>query len=136
MVVGISDQISGTQRIEVKRLLGSSNETLEMSFGDDRVLMVKRGKHDWTRRMFRTAAAASELLRNVTEGSKLDGIAWSEHIVQGRPFVWLEDDNTGAEHRLFLHQHGFGDSFRHCDVTRDPNALVLSFVRLKERHDR
>lgn len=67
MVVGISDQISGTQRIEVKRLLGSSNETLEMSFGDDRVLMVKRGKHDWTRRMFRTAAAASELLRNVTD---------------------------------------------------------------------
>lgn len=69
------------------------------------------------------------------EGSKLDGIAWVEHIVQGRPFVWLEDDNTGAEHRAFFGHHGFDESYRHCDVTKDPDALLRSFQELKRRHD-
>lgn len=67
VVERIVEPVDGTQRVEVKRLLGSSNETLELNLGADRVLMVKRGRHDWTRRMFRTAAAASELIREATE---------------------------------------------------------------------
>lgn len=67
LVEGVSTQLDHSPLTEVRKILGSSNDTLELSFGDDRVLMVKRGRHDWTRRMFRTAAAASELLRGSTD---------------------------------------------------------------------
>lgn len=67
VVAGVADDMEGTPSIEVRRLVGSSNETLELSFDDERVLMVKRGRHEWTRRMFRTAAAASDLLQGRTD---------------------------------------------------------------------
>lgn len=68
-----------------------------------------------------------------SEGTKLDGIAWSEHVVLGRPFVWLEDDNTGAEHQAFLASHGLADCFHHCDVTQDPEALREAHSELERR---
>lgn len=69
-----------------------------------------------------------------SEGSKLDGIAWAEHIVQDRPFIWIEDDNTGADHHSFFERHEFTGSYRHCDVTRDPTALLRSHAELKRIH--
>lgn len=56
-------------------------------------------------------------------GSKLDGIAWVEHVVLGRPFLWIEDSNVPPEALEFLDCHGLRDRFRHCDVTRRPEAL-------------
>lgn len=70
-----------------------------------------------------------------SDGTKLDGIAWAEHIVLGRPFLWLEDDNTGAEHRAFLDAHELAHCYRHCDVTQDPEALVNAHAELKRRHE-
>lgn len=69
-----------------------------------------------------------------SEGTKLDGIAWAEHVVRGRPFLWLEDDNTGADHQAFLEHHGLGHCFHHCDVTQDPQALRRAHSELERRH--
>lgn len=64
-------------------------------------------------------------------GSKLDGIAWVEHLVMERPFIWMEDDNTGAEHCSFLVLHGFGECFRRCNVTQNANALRQVHAEMK-----
>lgn len=71
----------------------------------------------------------SERLRRVRGvswdgGSKLDGIAWLEHVVLRRPFLWVEDGSVRPEALRFLARHGFADRFRHCDVTRDPYAVL------------
>lgn len=56
--------------------------------------------------------------------SKLNGIAWLEHVVLGRPFLWLEDDfGIGERERSFLARHDLLGSYRCCNVTRDPQAL-------------
>lgn len=66
VVDGLTTDYS-TGRISVRRVVGSSNELLELGFDEDRVLMVKRGRHDWVKEMFDTAAAASELLQARTD---------------------------------------------------------------------
>lgn len=70
-----------------------------------------------------------------SDGSKLDGIAWLEHIVQERPFVWIEDSETGTDHHAFFDRHGFTDCYVHCDVTRDAGALRQAHALLKRLHD-
>jgi hypothetical protein len=66
--------------------------------------------------------------------TKLNGIAWLEHLVQGRPFVWLEDDFGFTEReRTFLDAHGFLDRYLHCNVTSDRNALSRALVQLRSR---
>jgi len=58
------------------------------------------------------------------DGSKLEGIAWLEHLVLGRPFIWLEDDyGFGQRERRFLRSHGLLASYRHCNVTEDSGSL-------------
>lgn len=61
-------------------------------------------------------------------GSKLDGIAWLEHVVEGRAFYWLEDDKVPPETVQFLERHGYQECFRSCNVTREPDDL-------RRRHD-
>jgi hypothetical protein len=63
-------------------------------------------------------------------GSKLNGLAWVEHLVLGRPFIWLEDDYgfTWRE-RGVLARHGMLENYLHCNVTERPEAL-------REVHDR
>jgi hypothetical protein len=60
---------------------------------------------------------------NETE-SKLNGIAWVEHLVLGRPFLWIEDEYgvTDRERRV-LREHGLLDRYHHCNVTVEPKAL-------------
>lgn len=64
-------------------------------------------------------------------GTKLDGIAWVEHILLERPFIWLEDGDTGASHEDFLQLHGFGNCFHLCNVTRDAEALRRAHAELR-----
>jgi hypothetical protein len=57
-------------------------------------------------------------------GSKLNGVAWLEHVVQGRPFLWIEDEyGVGIRERWVLEKAGFIGSYRHVNVTEDPGAL-------------
>jgi len=68
--------------------------------------------------------------------SKLNGIAWLEHLVLGRPFLWLEDETgAGERERRFLEEHGLLGAYRHCNVTRDPGALRRIWAEL-ERAER
>lgn len=95
---------------------------------------------DLVRDLGKLTGVEPERLREIqgldwSEGSKLDGIAWVEHVVRDRPFVWIEDDNTGADHRAFFHRHSFMDSYRHCDVTQEPEALRQSHEELKRLFD-
>lgn len=64
---GLTADVAGDSRVRVRRVLGSSNELLELGFDEDRILMLKRGRHDWVQQMFDTAAAASELLQARTD---------------------------------------------------------------------
>lgn len=64
-------------------------------------------------------------------GSKLDGIAWLEHVVHGRPFVWLEDDNLPEAVTRFLERHGYHDSYRLCNVSREPDILRRRHAELR-----
>lgn len=66
--------------------------------------------------------------------SKLNGIAWLEHIVFGRPFIWIEDqygftDREGA----FLEENDLLDRYLHCNVTEDRNALGRALLQLRGR---
>lgn len=67
VVEGLTSDVTGDGRVRVRRVLGSSNELLELGFDEDRVLMLKRGRHDWVQQMFDTAAAASQLLQARTD---------------------------------------------------------------------
>lgn len=56
--------------------------------------------------------------------SKADGIAWLEHLILGRPFVWIEDDyGVGPFELRILSEYGFSSSYRNCNVTEDPESL-------------
>jgi hypothetical protein len=57
-------------------------------------------------------------------GSKINGIAWVEHLVLGRPFAWVEDEKGVGERELgFLAGHGLLHSYHHVNVTRSPGSL-------------
>ncbi len=56
--------------------------------------------------------------------TKLDGIAWLEHVLLGRRFLWIEDEyGLRDQERAFLRSHGFDHAWRHCNVTSDPESL-------------
>jgi hypothetical protein len=66
------------------------------------------------------------------EGSKLNGVAWLEHVVLGRSFVWLEDDYGFKEReREFLVANRLVDCYRHCNVTVDPACLTRVHAELR-----
>lgn len=56
-------------------------------------------------------------------GSKVDGIAWLEHAVLGRPFLWIEDATIKDAYLELLERHGWLDRYRRCDVSREPDAV-------------
>lgn len=65
--------------------------------------------------------------------SKINGIAWLEHLVHGRPFAWVEDQYGVGERELaFLGEHGFRDCYHHCNVSEDPSALTRVHERLRD----
>lgn len=65
--------------------------------------------------------------------SKLDGIAWLEHTVLRRPFLWVEDDYGFGERELhFMAEHGFLDRYRWCNVTEHPQSLISIHEQLLE----
>jgi hypothetical protein len=66
--------------------------------------------------------------------SKINGIAWLEHLVLGRPFLWVEDDNGVGEPELrFLERHGVRERYHHCNVSMDPDALLRVHALLREQ---
>lgn len=66
--------------------------------------------------------------------SKLNGVAWLEHVVLGRPFVWVEDQHgCGEAERGFLAAHGLQEAHLHCNVTEDAEALQRVHQALAER---
>lgn len=66
--------------------------------------------------------------------SKLNGIAWLEHLVLERPFIWLEDDYGMREReRSVLSRHGLLDSYYCCNVTEHPDALAHLHETLRQR---
>lgn len=66
--------------------------------------------------------------------SKLNGIAWLEHLVLERPFVWLEDDYGMREReRSLLSRHGLLDSYCCCNVTEHAEALARVHQTLRQR---
>lgn len=67
---------------------------------------------------------------------KLDGVAWVEHVVAGRPFLWLEDDyGFGERERRFLEAHGMADRYRHVNVTEDAGALARVHRELRRAEE-
>lgn len=63
---------------------------------------------------------------------KLDGIAWLEHLVLGRPFLWIEDEyGLGEREVRFLHANGLLHRYRHCNVTEEPDALARLHAELR-----
>ena len=65
--------------------------------------------------------------------NKLDGIAWLEHVVLERPFLWVEDEHgLGEVEQAFLTEQGFGEMWLSCNVTLDPHALSALLGRLRE----
>lgn len=56
--------------------------------------------------------------------SKLDGVAWLEHVLLDRPFLWVEDDYGVGEAEIeFLAAHRMLDRYRWCNVTERPDSL-------------
>jgi hypothetical protein len=70
--------------------------------------------------------------------SKLNGIAWLEHLVLGRPFIWLEDDyGMQAREKAVLSELALLDSYYCCNVTENAGALeeVQRVLRRRETAD-
>lgn len=66
-------------------------------------------------------------------GTKLDGIAWLEHLVLDRPFLWVEDDYGFGERELrFLAEHQMLDRYRWCNVTEHPESLIRIHEQLRD----
>jgi hypothetical protein len=64
-------------------------------------------------------------------GSKLNGIAWLEHVVLKRPFLWVEDEYGVGERELStLRALGLERCYLHCNVSEDPLALRALYERL------
>lgn len=67
---------------------------------------------------------------------KLDGIAWLEHLVLQRPFLWVEDDYGFAEREIcFLEAHGLLDRYRCVNITDNPDALARLHTMLRAQMD-
>lgn len=67
---------------------------------------------------------------------KLDGVAWVEHVVAGRPFLWLEDDyGFGERERRFLEAHGMADRYRQVNVTEDAAGLARVHRELRRAEE-
>lgn len=66
-------------------------------------------------------------------GIKSDGIAWLEHTVLGRDFVWVEDSEglSPRDHEV-LQAAGFGDRYIPCNVTEDAASLERVREQLEE----
>lgn len=65
-------------------------------------------------------------------GSKLNGIAWLEHLVLERPFIWLEDENGFGElERGCFADLGLQESYRHSNATRDPESVRKAHAALE-----
>lgn len=57
-------------------------------------------------------------------GRKLDGIAWLEHLVLDRPFLWIGDESDlRAPERELLAGLGLEDCWRVCNATKQQGAL-------------
>lgn len=69
---------------------------------------------------------------------KLDGIAWLEHLVLGRPFLWVEDEyGFGDREARFLEDHHLMDRYRRVNVTEDPESLERLHEELRaQRRER
>lgn len=67
--------------------------------------------------------------------TKLNAIAWLEHLALDRPFLWVEDNyGVGTLERRFLAEHGLEGCWRRCNVTERPDALAsLHRALLSER---
>lgn len=64
--------------------------------------------------------------------SKLNGIAWLEHLVLGRPFLWVEDENGVREMELqALVGLGLHACYHHCNTSMDPQSLAGVHERLR-----
>lgn len=85
-------------------------------------------------KILRIETALVERLRGFDwefSASKVDGIAWLEHLVLERPFLWIEDEyQVGAFELGLLGRHGLRHCYRHCNVTDDPYALVRLWQQL------
>lgn len=66
--------------------------------------------------------------------SKPDGIFWVEHIVQERPFVWLDDDQMPRELTI-LEDQGLLEHFWHVDTIDDPLSLQRAWKRLQQHFE-
>ena len=90
-------------------------------------------------RMLGLAPESLERIRGLDwsgSGCKLDGIAWMEHVVLGRPFVWLEDEyGFGERERRFLQAHGLAASHHPVNVTTDADALCRVHAGLRAQTD-
>lgn len=62
-----STKIDDPQDFHVRIYEGYSNDLAEVELGDGRLLMVKRGRHEWRALRFRSSRMASRLLRERTE---------------------------------------------------------------------
>lgn len=68
-------------------------------------------------------------------GCKLDGIAWLEHRVLGRPFAWVEDEKGFREReRDFLARNRMLGSYYHCNVTDEVDSLSRVWESLRARY--
>lgn len=69
-------------------------------------------------------------------GIKADGIAWLEHAILGREFVWVENrEGLSAQDLDLLHTAGFRDRYYPCNVSEDETALDRTRALLERRFD-
>ncbi|MDQ3607132.1 MAG: hypothetical protein M3418_13215 [Gemmatimonadota bacterium] len=89
-------------------------------------------------KMLRIETAAVEHIRGFDweySASKVDGIAWLEHLVLDRSFLWIEDQYAVRDFELnFLEEHGFRHCYYHCNVTEDPHALLRLTEELRKQY--
>jgi hypothetical protein len=70
-------------------------------------------------------------------GTKLNGIAWLEHLVWKRPFLWIEDQyGFGEREAGVLAPLGLDHCHRHCNVSEAPESLGRLWAELAAELDR
>lgn len=66
--------------------------------------------------------------------TKLDAVTWLEHLVLGRPFLWIEDDDCMISIPTILavlSDLGLRDRWVPCNVTRTPHRLARIYDALQ-----